>query len=159
LGARSCCLVLPRSSRTYVGLNCYVPWGSAEALRRAILYRGDTRGSATNHEVTPEIFIKGFRLLTRVPQGTPLPTSEGQTDGYQMFATGFQTVTTSGFTPRRLSRQVISPFHASRSRPGGSTEALVRQGKPHSSRAGQGRQPSVPESSHAISPPRGREPG
>jgi hypothetical protein len=54
--------VLPRSSRTYVGLNCYVPWGSAEALRRAISYRGDTRVGATNHEVTPEI-ICSFKVF------------------------------------------------------------------------------------------------
>lgn len=43
LGARSCHFALP-----------HVPWGSAEALRRAISYRGDTRGGATNHEVAPE---------------------------------------------------------------------------------------------------------
>ena len=105
LGARSCHFALP-----------HVPWGSAEALRRAISYRGDTRGGATSHGVEPDIHFSTDYLSSR--RGTPLPTSKGQTDGYTHILTDFQTVPASGFTPRRLRRQVISPFHASRSRPG-----------------------------------------
>lgn len=104
LGARSCCLVLP-----------HVPWGSAEALRRTILYRGDTRGGATSHGVAPEdVFIKDLDCLLELTcKAHHSLLRRGKLMGIACFRAHFLAVPASGFTPRRLRRQVNnSPFRA-----------------------------------------------
>jgi len=81
--------------------------------------------------VTPAILEAGARVPSkfrhdylRYPRGTPPPyfRALGQTGtGIVCDQVGFRSLPTSGFTPRRLSRQVLSPFHTNttgpRSRP------------------------------------------
>ena len=83
----------------------------------------------------PKIFIQNLDWILEFGKAHHSLLRRGKLTGVKCLLQAFRTnFPTSGFTPRRLSRQVISPFHASRSRPGAPPRALVTsQGKPHSS--------------------------
>lgn len=83
----------------------------------------------------PKIFIQNLDWILEFGKAHHSLLRRGKLTGVKCLLQTFRTnFPASGFTPRRLSRQVISPFHASRSRPGAPPRALVTsQGKPHSS--------------------------
>jgi hypothetical protein len=74
----------------------------------------------------PKIFIQNLDWILEFGKAHHSLLRRGKLTGVKCLLQTFRTnFPTSGFTPRRLSRQVISPFHASRSRPGAPPRALV----------------------------------
>jgi len=144
LGAQSCCLVLPRPSAqcvgwafTYHGGLPHTSPGNPSpvlmlALRRALLCRGDTRVDARPDGRAPEKFIIHMilSLSTRSAGYSPggpapahhSPTSEGTLcTRSKASSVCYRLLSSVPFCVRLhdwrcLSRRVLSPFHASRSR-------------------------------------------